>query len=136
MRQLKFSRDHTENRNYSLPSCGTMAQPNAPTARPRNLRTHYAVVMAGHLTDTRSNRKSCRPNVNFVLFIHFTQAAVHCPTSWNALHIEFCTKLGLCFTVYVVRYSSFGIANRYGLDGPGIEYRWGSEIFCTRPDLP
>jgi hypothetical protein len=23
----------------------------------------------------------------------------------------------------------------YGLDGPGIEFRWG-EIFCTRPDRP
>ena len=32
---------------------------------------------------------------------------------------------------------SVGIANRYGLDGPGIESRWGrggGEIFRTRPD--
>ena len=28
-----------------------------------------------------------------------------------------------------------GIATGYGLDGPGIEYRWG-EIFRTRPDRP
>ena len=28
-----------------------------------------------------------------------------------------------------------GIATRYGLDGPGIESRWG-EIFRTRPDQP
>ena len=26
-----------------------------------------------------------------------------------------------------------GIVTGYGLDGPGIEYRWG-EIFCTYPD--
>ena len=32
--------------------------------------------------------------------------------------------------------SSVGIATRYGLDGPGIESRWGGEIFRTRPDLP
>ena len=32
--------------------------------------------------------------------------------------------------------SSVGIATRYGLDGPGIESRWGREIFCTRPDRP
>jgi hypothetical protein len=32
--------------------------------------------------------------------------------------------------------SSVSIATRYGLDGPGIERRWGSEIFCTRPDRP
>jgi hypothetical protein len=34
------------------------------------------------------------------------------------------------------RDSSVGIANRYGLDGPGIESRWGVDIFRTRPDQP
>ena len=34
------------------------------------------------------------------------------------------------------RDSSVGIATRYGLDGPGIEYRWGGEIFRIRPDRP
>jgi len=34
------------------------------------------------------------------------------------------------------RYSSVGTANRYELDDPGIESRWGGEIFCTRPDRP
>jgi len=33
------------------------------------------------------------------------------------------------------RDSSVGIATRYGLDGPGIESRWG-EIFRTRPNRP
>jgi hypothetical protein len=33
------------------------------------------------------------------------------------------------------RDSSVGIATRYGLDGPEIEFRWG-EIFRTRPDRP
>ena len=32
--------------------------------------------------------------------------------------------------------SSVGIATRYGLEGPGIESRWGDEIFLTRPDRP
>ena len=31
---------------------------------------------------------------------------------------------------------SLSIATRYGLDGPGIESRWGDEIFRTRPDRP
>jgi hypothetical protein len=31
------------------------------------------------------------------------------------------------------RDSSVGMATRYGLEGPGIESRWG-EIFCTYPD--
>jgi len=32
--------------------------------------------------------------------------------------------------------SSVGIVTGYGLDGPGIESRWGDEIFRTRPDRP
>jgi hypothetical protein len=32
--------------------------------------------------------------------------------------------------------SSVGIANGYGLDGPGIESLWGGGIFRTRPDRP
>ena len=50
----------------------------------------------------------------------------------------------LSATVYSVSYlpkwmdrdSSVGIAIRYGLDGPGIESRWGGEIFRTRSDRP
>ena len=34
------------------------------------------------------------------------------------------------------RVSSVGIAARYGLDGPGIEFRWGVESFRTCPDRP
>ena len=30
--------------------------------------------------------------------------------------------------------SSVGIATGYGLDGPGIEFRWGGEISLTCPD--
>ena len=33
------------------------------------------------------------------------------------------------------RDSSVGIATRYGLDGPGIESRWGKN-FYTHPDWP
>ena len=32
--------------------------------------------------------------------------------------------------------SSVGIATGYGLDGPGIESRWGGEILRTCPDRP
>ena len=38
--------------------------------------------------------------------------------------------------MFVGRDSSVGIASRYGLDGAGIEFRWGGEIFRTRPDRP
>jgi len=32
--------------------------------------------------------------------------------------------------------SSVRIVTAYGLDGPGIESRWGGEIFRTCPDRP
>jgi hypothetical protein len=32
--------------------------------------------------------------------------------------------------------SVVGMATGYGLDGPGIESRWGGEIFRTCPDRP
>ena len=35
--------------------------------------------------------------------------------------------------MYVGRDSSVGIATRYGMDGPGIESRWGGGIFRTCP---
>ena len=35
-----------------------------------------------------------------------------------------------------IRDNSVGIATRYGLDGPGIESRWGGEILRTRPGRP
>ena len=40
----------------------------------------------------------------------------------------------MCVCVCVCRDSSVGVATRYGLDPPGIESRWGGEIFHTRPD--
>jgi len=43
-------------------------------------------------------------------------------------------NIDIIILVIVGRDSSVGIATNYGLDGPGIESRWGSEIFCIRPD--
>ena len=34
----------------------------------------------------------------------------------------------LIYILFVGRYSSVGIATRYGLDGPGIESRWGARF--------
>jgi len=44
--------------------------------------------------------------------------------------------VSVCLCIYIAgsRDSSDGIATRYGLDGPGIESRWGDQRFCTRPD--
>jgi hypothetical protein len=39
--------------------------------------------------------------------------------------------------MFMGRDSSVDLATRYGLDGPGIEFRWGGgEFFRTRPDRP
>jgi hypothetical protein len=49
-----------------------------------------------------------------------------------------CTKLGDIVKHYISSSgpgSSVGIAPDYGLDGPGIESRWGA-IFRTHPDRP
>jgi hypothetical protein len=40
-----------------------------------------------------------------------------------------------CILLPIMPSGGAGIA-RYGLDGPGIESRWGGEIFRTRPDRP
>ena len=48
-----------------------------------------------------------------------------CPQKF---HVELCAVVG--------RDSSVGIATRYGLDGPGIESRWGKRFFRTLPDRP
>jgi hypothetical protein len=52
--------------------------------------------------------------------------------------------LALCIYIYIHSFSSLScgpgsvvVATAYGLDGPGIESRWGGgEIFCTCPDQP
>ena len=67
-----------------------------------------------------------------VIFFHFPPSfTTHAPASYFELFVHsvpYCTKL-------VGRESSGGIATPYGLDGPGIESRWG-EIFCIRSDRP
>ena len=57
-------------------------------------------------------------------------------TRWICKHSLDGFRVGLLLNLES-RDSSVGIATRYGLDGPGIESRWGgSEIFRTRPDRP
>ena len=45
-------------------------------------------------------------------------------------------KLHAATKYSIGRNSSVGTATPYGVGGPGIESRWGVEIFPTRPDLP
>jgi hypothetical protein len=53
---------------------------------------------------------------------------------WRHTFISFFTRIILsCLYNCMGRDSSVGIVTGYGLDGPGIESRWG-EFFRTRPD--
>ena len=75
--------------------------------------------------------------------LHFT-----CPTALSLLpstttnthhavsiRARFNTPITYIYSAFQMsRDRSVGIATRYGLDGPGIESRWGGEIFLTRPD--
>ena len=47
-----------------------------------------------------------------------------------------CVILCLALLISVCRDSSVVITTIYGLDGAGIESRWGGEIFSSRPDQP
>jgi hypothetical protein len=44
------------------------------------------------------------------------------------------TEKNLHISFYVVRDSVVGIATRYGLEGPGIEFRWGRDF--SQPSRP
>jgi hypothetical protein len=52
-------------------------------------------------------------------------------STWYSCSTPLMSKVILC----VGQDSSVGIATRYTLDSPGIEFRWG-EIFRIRPDRP
>ena len=48
----------------------------------------------------------------------------------------FPTSLPTWPNIDILRIMVVGIATCYALDGPGIESRWGGEIFRTRSDRP
>jgi hypothetical protein len=62
-------------------------------------------------------------------------------SAWAGLNSSAACRLDLPY-FYTFPYtergpgSSVGIATGYGLDDPGMESRWGGEIFLTSPDRP
>ena len=57
---------------------------------------------------------------------------------FDSENISFDASLDIYIYIYIYKCgpgSSVGKATAYGLDGPGIESRWG-EIFRTSPDRP
>jgi hypothetical protein len=53
----------------------------------------------------------------------------------TSIFIDF-MKFTTATAMIMGRDSSVGIKTRYGLDGPGIESRWGTRFFHSRPDRP
>jgi hypothetical protein len=74
-------------------------------------------------------------NMNYSLgYLYSAQLLVHLsytPVMGTRLQDEW---YELSIHLNVGRHSSVGIATRYGLDGPGVESRWGGETYHTRPD--
>ena len=56
--------------------------------------------------------------------------------AWEKYVVAQCGIISKYFQIFCAPGSSVGIATDYGLDGPGIESRWGVEIFRTCPDRP
>ena len=52
----------------------------------------------------------------------------------NKCTLVYESKFNVPYMFIGSRNSSVGIATRYGLNVPGIESRWGGEIFHNRPD--
>ena len=80
--------------------------------KPRMNWPAIARCFRGERLVTKCRRVATAPKC----FVHQLCFDCRCPVGWD---------------------SSVGIATRYGLDGPGIESRWGGgEIFHTLPDRP
>ena len=79
-----------------------------------------------------------RPHCGHLQANLYRLSAFNVPTIWDPI---VCTIV-MCVILYYTHYnctrgpgSVVGIATAYGLDGPGIESRWG-EIFRICPDRP
>jgi hypothetical protein len=69
---------------------------------------------------------------------HFEKSLINNPDTQRNKTEKVKPGDGKCYELplWMGRDSSVGIITRYGLDGPGIESRWGDEIFRTCPDRP
>jgi hypothetical protein len=88
----------------------------------------------------RGTARNCLRYLNFI-YLFFECAHLNSQklnTCRMVLHYMLIREFRICtfnLTLFQLwsRDSVDGIATRYGLEGPGIEYRWG-EIFRTYPD--
>ena len=85
------------------------------------------------------NQSTVTSNMNIgthKLINYFPNVRLKLPQQKRKYCINIILILVLVYQDYGDRGSSVGIATRYGLDGAGIESRWGGEHFPTRLDRP
>jgi hypothetical protein len=75
-----------------------------------------------------------KTNLNYLSSVYFVNQPLHVSGIFVAHHQEVYTIYTACTNCCGSRDSVARIATRYGVEGPGIESRWG-EIFLTYPDL-
>ena len=61
-------------------------------------------------------------------FVEFNWPGIWPSSALNQFQVMELCNIGLYPTDFMGRDSSVGIATRYGLDGPGIESRWGGDF--------
>ena len=74
---------------------------------------------------------SFRVKTSFFYQNNFTCVFINYFESCKKIPIETGVRLLQVLFYTVDRYNSVGIANRCGLESPGIEYRWGARLFAT-----
>jgi hypothetical protein len=85
----------------------------------RQMRLGWIVLENYHTNECTQNRQvTLEFYVNFTFYVLFKKCVIN---------------FTLLFVCGRTRVSSVGIATRYGLEGPGIESRWG-EVFRIYPD--
>jgi hypothetical protein len=87
------------------------------------------------------NRAVCQPKVMpFRINLFPAIRSITTFLLWSSLkdkhYPELYWNIYFYSAVHAGRDSSVGIAIRYELDGPKVEFRWEGEIFHTRPDGP
>ena len=93
------------------------------------LRTTLCHVSGGRVRTQFLRRSRPKGKTQISIFLygkHYVQQ--------NHISLQTAFRFTQCL-ILVGRGSSVGITARYGLDGPGIEFRWG-EIFRNVPDQP
>ena len=90
----------------------------------------YRSLVAG-----RSNVQKERCNVSYS-FVWFIVLSIRCRTADSCLICTWQQILLAALRNILGRYGSVGITTHYGMDGPGIEFRWSRDFpYPSRPAL-